>query len=120
LPGEPSGRSNINQGWNFSLTHHYSESGRGQAFRKTHTVNFSLDVSLTPNLNINYRQYYDFTRDKTISRSVTLVRKLHCWEGRFSWVIDGSNAGYQFRLNVVAIPEIKYEKSQSDIRDSFF
>ena len=108
------------QGWSLSLTHYYSESGRGAQFSKTHTINLGINLSLTPNLNISYRQYYDFGRAKTISRSLDLVRKLHCWEGRFSWVIDGSNKGYQFRLNVIAIPEIKFEKSESGIRDSLF
>jgi len=120
FPARTISKDNLRQGWNFSLTHHYNESGRGQLFRKTHTVNFSLNVNLTPNLNIGYRQYYDFTRAKTISRSLNIVRKLHCWVGRFSWVIDGSNSGFQFRLNVISIPEIKYEKSESGIRDSFF
>jgi len=114
------GEGNLTQGWDFSLTHHYNESGRGQAFNKTHTINFNLNVTLTPNLNVGYRQYYDFTRAKTISRSLNIVRKLHCWEGRFSWVIDGSNSGFQFKLNVISIPEIKYEKSMSGIRNSYY
>ncbi len=120
FPAKTISKGNLSQGWNLSLTHHYNESGRGQLFRKTHTANFSLNVNLTPNLNISYRQYYDFTRAKTVSRSLTVVRQLHCWEGRFSWVINGSNSGFQFRLNVISIPEIKYERSESGIRDSFF
>ncbi|MCP4703957.1 MAG: LPS assembly protein LptD [candidate division Zixibacteria bacterium] len=108
--GKTNGEGSLKQGWDFSLTHHYNESGRGELFRKTHTINFNLNVTLTPNLNIGYRQYYDFGRSKTISRSLNIVRKLHCWEGHFSWVIDGSNSGFQFRLNVISIPEIKYEK----------
>ena len=120
FPAKSMGQGDSKQGWSFSLTHHYNESGRGSSFRKTHTVNYNLNVNLTPNLNIGYRQYYDFTRAKTVSRSMTIRRKLHCWEGQFSWVIDGSNAGFQFRLNVVSIPEIKYEKSESGTRNSFF
>lgn len=120
FPAKSISQGNLKQGWDFSLTHHYNESGRGQSFRKTHTANFNLNVNLTPNLNIGYRQYYDFGRAKTISRSLNIVRKLHCWQGRFSWVIDGSNSGFQFRLNVISIPEIKYEKSESGIRDSIF
>lgn len=108
------------QSWNLSVSHQYRESGRGTAFSKTHTVNFSLSTTITPNLSISYRQYYDIARHKTVSRSIEIHRKMHCWEGRFWWTIDGSNKGYQFRINVIAIPEIKFEKSESGIRDAFF
>ena len=120
FPAKPLSGGSASRGWSLSLTHYYRESGRGSAFSKIHTVNFNINVALTPNLNITYRQYYDFVNDKTITRSIQVEKKLHCWEGRFSWTIDGSNTGYQFRINVTAIPDIKFEKSESDIRDAFF
>jgi hypothetical protein len=119
FPAQPMNKKS-RQAWSLSVAHHYNESGRGLTFNKTHTINFNIRLSLTPNTSISYRQYYDFGRDKTVSRSLEVTRKLHCWEGRFWWTIDGSNKGYQFRLNVISIPEIKFEKSESGIRDAFF
>lgn len=107
------------QRWTFSATHHYSESGREQAFNKQHTVNFNLNADLTPSLNMSYSQTYHFHRHKTVSRRLNLSKNLHCWQGKFSWNIDGSNSGFYFIISVIAIPDIKFEKSQSDIRGPF-
>lgn len=111
---------NSEQSWRFSVSHQYSEYGRGSSFRKTHAVNFSGEIEPTPNLKIKYSQYYDIADHKTISRRIEITRKLHCWEGAFYWVPDGSNKGYYFRVNVIQIPDIKFEKSESGVRGAFF
>ncbi|UCD16889.1 MAG: hypothetical protein JSV44_10585, partial [Candidatus Zixiibacteriota bacterium] len=69
---------------------------------------------------IRYSQYYDVANHKTISRRIEIERNLHCWQGKFYWIPDGSNRGYYFRINVVQIPEIKFEKSESGVRGAFF
>ncbi len=107
------------QNWNFSVSHYYSQSGFGSAFYKAHSINFSFKVSLTPNLRITYWQNYDFTRHRTISRRVEIERDLHCWRGYFYWIPDGSNQGYYFKINVISIPDIKFEKSESGIKGAF-
>jgi lipopolysaccharide assembly outer membrane protein LptD (OstA) len=108
------------QKWNLSLTHHYSEYGHGAAFQKRHTASFNIDLNLTSSIEIRYSQSYDIERDLTVSRRIEVKKDLHCWEGHFYWVPDGSNRGYYFRINVISIPDIKFEKSESGVRGTFF
>jgi lipopolysaccharide assembly outer membrane protein LptD (OstA) len=108
------------QKWSFSLSHYYSESGRDSSFYKTHSANLTLKLNLTPNMRLTYWQTYDFSRHRTISRRIEIERDLHCWKGYFYWIPDGSNKGYYFRLNVISIPEVKFEKSESGVRGAFF
>ncbi|UCD94090.1 MAG: LPS assembly protein LptD [Candidatus Zixiibacteriota bacterium] len=114
LPGPAGAESK--QKWSLRVAHHYSESGRGAAFLKRHTISVNAKLKMASSLDVTYTQNYDFVRDRTVSRRVELVKNLHCWQGQFYWVPDGSNKGYYFRINVIAIPDIKFEKSESGIR----
>jgi hypothetical protein len=106
--------------WSLSVSHHYSESGRDAAFVKRHNVNFGIRVSPTPTIDLSYNQTYDFTRHTTVLRQIRIIKRLHCWEGEFYWVPDGSNRGYYFRINVISIPAIKFEKTDTgNIRSAF-
>lgn len=118
--GLGSGGATIRQTWSLSVFHHYSEYGRGAAFTKRHTVSFNGKINLTPSLAVSYNQSYNFDRDRTTSRRIEISKNLHCWEGHFYWVPDGSNQGYYFRLNVIAIPDIKIEKSESGIKAPYY
>jgi len=112
--------STIDQKWTAAITHHYSESGRGEFFNKTHWLSLNLNTTLTPTIRVRYSQNYDIGRHKTISRSIEITKDLKCWEGRFYWVIDGSNRGFYFRINIITIPDIKFEKSETGVRSGFF
>jgi len=105
----PSGSSG--RGWNFSADYSYSESGRGSSWYKSSFINFSLNFNLTPTTSIRYTQRYSFDRKKTISNSVNIVRKIHCWTGSLYWVPVGSNRGFGFKLYVTALPEIKIDNN---------
>jgi lipopolysaccharide assembly outer membrane protein LptD (OstA) len=111
--------SDTKQSWNLSVSHYYSERGRASAFSKIHNISFNLRINLTSKWKISYYQGYDIVRDRTISRRVEVERNLHCWQGYFYWIPDGSNQGYYFRINVISIPDIKFEKSESGIRSAF-
>ncbi len=119
-PGEALSKASTRQNWSLSLTHYYGESGRGAAFTKSHNLRFNFRTGLTRNMNISYSQYYSFDRHRTISRSLEVYRKMHCFEARFTWNIDRNPRGYGFLINVIMIPQIKYEKSETGIRDAFF
>jgi lipopolysaccharide assembly outer membrane protein LptD (OstA) len=108
------------QKWSFSFSHYYSESKLSGYFSKIHSINLNLSFDLTSNWKITYRQSYDIGRDRTVSRQVSIERNLHCWQGYFYWVPDGSNRGYYFRINIISIPDIKFEKSESGIKGMFF
>nr|MBN2278002.1 LPS assembly protein LptD [candidate division Zixibacteria bacterium] len=110
------GGSGANQNWNVSVSHHYEEYGRGSSFTKTHTVSLSGTINLSPSIRVTYSQSYDIRNDKTVSRRIEITKNLHCWQGQFYWVPDGSNRGYYFKLNIISIPDIKFEKSESGIR----
>ncbi len=120
FPAKPMAPEESKQNWSLSVTHSYSESGRGSSFTKTHEIRFSIHASLTKNMNVTYSQYYSFNRKKTVSRYLEIYRKLHCFEGKFTWNIDRSPQGFGFKINVIMIPQIKYEKSQTGIRGAFF
>jgi hypothetical protein len=115
--GPPPARKGRN--WNFSISDYYSQSGLGASFTKSHSFTFNFRIDLTSNWKLSYSQSYDVVRDQTVSRRFEIERNLHCWQGYFYWIPDGSNRGYYFRLNVISIPDIKFEKSESGIRGVF-
>jgi len=115
-----SGESGKKQKWDLSVSHHYSESGREKSFTKRHTINFTGRINLSSSIELNYSQNYDIVRDVTVSRRIEIKKELHCWRGNFSWNIDGSNKGYSFMVYIIAMPDIKFEKTMSNIRDAFF
>ncbi|MEW5922740.1 MAG: LPS assembly protein LptD, partial [Candidatus Zixiibacteriota bacterium] len=101
------------QKWTMSVSHSYRESGRGESFSKSHQINYSLQLALTPTTDISFTQIYDIARKKSINKSLQIRKNLHCWEASFGWVPQGSNQGYWFKINIISIPEIKYEKNES-------
>jgi hypothetical protein len=106
--------------WNMSVTFSHAETGRGSQYVKTSFIRFSLSFNLTPETSVQYSQYYDFVRSRTINNQVRIVRRLKCWTGELYWVPIGSNKGYGFRLYVTAIPSIKIDNSQNPFRSSYF
>ena len=114
--GEDDSQTATKRAWRFSVRHYYSESGRDLTFVKRHTANFNINFQITRNMSVTYSQYYDITRKITVNRRLELRRKIHCWEAEFNWVPAGSNSGFSFRINVIDLPDIKYEKNASPIR----
>jgi hypothetical protein len=107
--------------WNLNFTHNYSESRRfGTTLSRTHWVRFTFNVDITENWKIKYSQTYDFVRHQSVDKIVDIYRKLHCWEGHFYWIPTGSRQGYYFKINVVTIPDIKVEKSESGLRGALY
>ncbi|MDD4052386.1 MAG: putative LPS assembly protein LptD, partial [candidate division Zixibacteria bacterium] len=103
--------------WNFSVSHRYSESGHltGEVSR-THWVQLTFNMDLTANWKIKYHQNYDLVAHETTEKVIDLYRRLHCWEAHFYWIPEGSRKGYYFKINVIAVPDIKLEKSESGLR----
>lgn len=102
--------------WNLSVRYGFGESQllTGTPV-KEHWIEFNIMLNLTPNWQVDYYQRYDFVRHETISKTIDLHRKLHCWEGHFSWTPEGSLQQFEFRLYVTAIPDLKFEKSNRGI-----
>ena len=107
------------QGWRFSASYGYSESGSDQSFRKFSFFRFNLNFNLTPTTSFNYSHDYDIDDNKTIHNSVRIVRQLHCWSGSLYWVPIGSNRGFGFQLFVTAIPDIKIDNNHDSYLRAF-
>jgi len=106
-----SSQSKGRKGWNLNATYSYQESGREEQFRKSSFIRFTLGFNLTPTTSVTYSQHYDIVEKLTVSNSVNIVRKIHCWTGSLYWVPIGSNRGFGFKLFVTALPEIKIDNN---------
>lgn len=112
---EPPGMSKTS--WNFSLSHRYSEAGLlTGSISRSHWLQFTFNIDLTKNWKIKYHQNYDMLNKATTEKVIDIYRKLPCWEGHFYWIPEGSRRGFYFKINVIAIPDIKFEKSESGLR----
>jgi lipopolysaccharide assembly outer membrane protein LptD (OstA) len=107
----------VTQTWSVDISHRFSKSRGGG---ENHWVSTSLHLPLTRHWSLNYLNRYDFSEKKITEQTFELYRDMHCWEGRFTWIVSGYRQGYYFRINIKALPEIKIEKSQGGIREIFF
>jgi len=108
-------------GWNLSATYGFSEYNRGTpGYSRKSFLRFTLDFYLTATTRVSYSEAYDFTKDKTITSQVNIVKTIHCWTGEFHWVPTGSTKGWGFRLYVTAMPEVKIDNSQSSLNSGYF
>ncbi len=104
-----------------SATYGFSEYSRGTpSYYKKSFLRLTLDFYLTSTTRVSYSEAYDFTKAKTITSQVTIVKTIHCWTGEFHWVPTGSTKGWGFRLYVTAMPEIKIDNSQSTLNSTYF
>jgi lipopolysaccharide assembly outer membrane protein LptD (OstA) len=105
------------QTWSVNVSHRFSKTRGG---RENHWASVSLRLPLTKHWLLNYLNRYDFAEKKITEQTFELYRDMHCWEGRFTWIVNGYRQGYYFRINIKALPEIKVEKSRRGIREIFF
>ncbi len=95
--------------WSFRASHTYSQI-KGSPLKRNF-MTFSAQLQLTPNMSVSYNQSYDIFNKSTVNRHLRIYRILHRWEGVFDWTPSGSNSGFSFRINVIDLPDIKFEKS---------
>ncbi len=106
----------VTQSWNVSISHRFSKTrGAGE----NHWASLSLGLPLTRHWFLDYGNRYDFAEKEITEQTFEIYRDMHCWEGRFTWIVNGYRQGYYFRINIKALPEIKIEKSQKGIREMF-
>ena len=104
----------------FGISQRYSES-RGATYTSiSHWIDFNLQFSPSRNWRIKYSQNYNLRLKESTSKVIEIYRDLHCWEGSFSWIPTGSRKGYYFKINAKLLPDLKFEKSESGIRDALF
>lgn len=66
----------------------------------TQTMNFSGDLSLTPNWKIGFNSGWDFEQKDLTYTSITINRDLHCWQMAINWVPFGPRQSYMITINV--------------------
>ncbi len=104
----------------YTISQRYTETRTLTRTTISNWVDFAAQFSITKNWRISYRQNYNVRERESTEKVVELHRDLHCWEGSFTWIPDGSRQGYYFKLSVKQLPDIKFEKSESGIRDALF
>lgn len=104
----------------YTISQRYTETRSSGRTSISNWIDFGVQLSITKNWKMSFRQNYNIRGHESTEKVVELHRDLHCWEGSFTWIPDGSRQGYYFRLNVKLLPDIKFEKSESGIRDALF
>jgi lipopolysaccharide assembly outer membrane protein LptD (OstA) len=107
----------VTQTWSLSISHRFSKTRGGP---ENQWVSLSLRLPLTRKWLLNYLNRYDFAEKKITEQTFEFYRDMHCWEGRFTWIVNGYRQGYYFRINIKALPEIKIEKGRGGLREIFF
>lgn len=121
LPGEQPARTGGQTNWNLNLSHSYNEVySNGSIISRSHFINLTFNVNLTENWRLKYSQRYDFVAHETIDKVIDLNRSLNCWEGHFYWIPNGSRQGFYFKVFLLALPDLKIEKSESGLRGALF
>jgi len=97
--------------WRLSLSHNYVR-GITPTY-ESQQIWGRLEFHLTKNWKVDYSQRYDLKKKELVSQDLTLYRNLHCWEARFHWDAIGARWSYEFKINIKALPDIKFERKKS-------
>ena len=81
------------------------------------TLGFSGNIQVTPNWKVNIRSGYDFEAKDISYTQVEIVRDLHCWEMRFSWIPFGQWQSWNFSINIKSpmFKDLKVEKKKNPL-----
>ena len=117
----PTGR----RGWSMSASYRFAESrsflADGSSIKTiTHWLGPSFQIDPSPLWHVQTNFNYNIKTAEMNDWTIRIHRDLHCWEADFSWVPAGPRSGYYFRINVKALPDVKFEKSESGLRDALF
>lgn len=102
--------SSSKNNWKVAVSHNYSEIRTSTATVKTHWLGFNTQFLVTRNWFLTYSSRYDVEQKKFVDQTFEIYRDLHCWEARLVWVPDGFREGFYFRINIKALPDVKFEK----------
>lgn len=88
--------------WDLNVNYKYVYSKRGLESTKkiTQTIGLNGNFSLTKKWKITFRANYDIEEMELTTSSIEIVRDLHCWEMRFTWIPVGYMQSYNFVINV--------------------
>lgn len=104
----------------YSIAERYTESRSTYATSISHWIEFNVSFSPTDKWEVSYSQNYNLRLKESTDKVIRINRDLHCWAGSFSWIPTGSRKGYYFKINARLLPDLKFEKSESGIRNALF
>ncbi|MCU0422844.1 MAG: hypothetical protein MUC81_08545 [Bacteroidia bacterium] len=101
----PADYYDFNIPWNLSLTYtvrynRYNTLNNPQADNYIQTLNFSGDINLTKNWKIAGTSGYDFQAKQIALTTFDIVRDLHCWTFKLTWIPIGFRTSFFFQINV--------------------
>lgn len=82
----------------------------------SHALDGNLKFKPTPGWDVAYETAFDFNKGGFSRHSFNITRELHCWRMVFNWRPVGIGAGWDFRIFIIDIPDIKIESGQNNIR----
>ena len=105
----------MGRGWNFSLTHDYSWSPRGEGVDAyvLHAAKGAVSFDFTKKWRLGYDVYYDIKDGALISQHYRIFRNLHRWEAELRVAFEREDVIYWFQVRLVDIPEIQFYSSQT-------
>jgi hypothetical protein len=101
--------------WNISIRYNLNYSKPGIQSQINQTLNFSGDMSLTPNWRLQFTSGYDFEAKKFTMTNINIHRDLHCWDMRFGVVPFGTRKSWSFSIQVKSniLKDLKYRTNRS-------
>jgi hypothetical protein len=89
--------------WNISVSYNYQLRKQDLTTRVgTHAIGLNAGFDPTPNWHILVNTGYDLVAKEITYSQLNIVRDLHCWEMRISWVPFGFNQSYMIGVNIKA------------------
>ncbi len=110
--------------WSFSVSYgvsmrentegHFRESRMRYPYKLTHTLNFSGNIRIAQNWNINFSSGYDFNYKKMSMTTASISRDLHCFSMSCSMVIAPYRSyNFTFACDASTLSDVLKWKKQS-------
>jgi hypothetical protein len=80
---------------------------------KTHQASAGLRINPTREWKMSYDTEYNFTTGEFSRHAFGFERTLHCWQMVFHWNPVGVTSGWDFRISIIDLPDIKLETRDS-------
>ncbi|MBI4545736.1 MAG: LPS-assembly protein LptD [Gemmatimonadetes bacterium] len=103
-------------GWNASLNYSLVRPRRDASFAgraESQLLSGNVSFQPTPKWSVRWSTAYSFTDSRFSDHILTLTRDLHDWQANFDFVkAQNGNFSFQFRVHLLANPDIKLDYEQ--------
>lgn len=103
----PNDYYDFNIPWNLTVNYTiqynpYNELNNTTATNFVQTFNFSGDLNITKNWKIAATSGYDMQNKQITFTNIDIIRDLHCWTFKLTWIPIGFRQSFFFQINVRA------------------